>query len=79
MLARLSVAQLFGFYTGKKQDVTAAIEPVLIDAVWPASKLLANNNLKLACYAGAFDTVLLAEYVCGTIKEQGLGLKVAWI
>lgn len=58
---------------------TGAFEPTFIESLRPALKHLAAKRIKFACNAGASDPALLAAFVRGMIKDQGLKLKVAWV
>ncbi|KAH8694608.1 hypothetical protein BGZ61DRAFT_494085 [Ilyonectria robusta] len=58
---------------------TGAFEPTFIESLRPALKHLAAKKIKFACNAGASDPALLAAFVRGMIKDQGLELKVAWV
>lgn len=56
-----------------------AYEPTFLEAVVPALPLIAKHKIKVAVNAGASDPKGLCEVVRKLVKDQNLGLKVAWI
>ena len=56
-----------------------AYEPTFLEAIIPALPLLAKHKIRVAVNAGASDPRGLAEIVRKMVKDQNLGLKVAWI
>ncbi|KJX93837.1 DUF1446 domain-containing protein [Zymoseptoria brevis] len=63
----------------KTENAGPAYEPSFLESLIPALPDIAKYKIKVAVNAGASDTQLLSKTVTDLVKQQGLGLKVAWV
>ena len=76
MASRGSMKAAFG---DGADSAEAAFEVNFLESIQPCLKNIAANGIKLAVNAGACDTEKLYRELEDRIKQQGLGLKVAWV
>lgn len=61
------------------QGVSEEFEETFVEAIEPALRHLDERKIKVAVNAGGSDTRKLHDTIVKMIKDQRLGLKVAWV